>query len=81
MGNVGVSELLVIFVVTLLLFGAKRIPEIARGLGQGLREFRGALHEVQRELTRDPVPPAPRPPTPSVARDPQPAPPDAYVPD
>ena len=60
MGNVGMSELLLIFLVTLLVFGAKRIPEIARGLGQGLREFRSATQELKRELTIDVAPPAPR---------------------
>ncbi len=43
-------ELLVIFLVVLLLFGAKRIPEMARGLGKGIREFRGAVKEVQDEV-------------------------------
>ena len=43
-------ELLIIFLVVLLLFGAKRIPEMARGLGKGIREFRGAVKEVQDEV-------------------------------
>jgi len=43
-------ELLVIFIVVLLLFGAKRIPEMAQGLGKGIREFRKAMHEVQDEV-------------------------------
>ena len=51
MGNVGGGELLLIFLVILLLFGSKRIPEMARGLGRGIREFREATREIQRELT------------------------------
>ena len=51
-GNVGMGELLLIFLVTLLVFGAKRIPEIARGLGQGLHEFRSATQEIKRELNQ-----------------------------
>jgi sec-independent protein translocase protein TatA len=51
MGNIGMGELVLIFLVILLVFGAKRIPEIARGLGQGLREFKTATREIQRELT------------------------------
>jgi sec-independent protein translocase protein TatA len=43
-------ELLIIFLVVLLLFGAKRIPEMARGLGKGIREFRGAVKDVQDEV-------------------------------
>ena len=43
-------EILVIFLVILLLFGAKRIPEMAKGLGKGIREFRGAVKDVQHEV-------------------------------
>ena len=37
-------------IVVLLLFGAKRIPELARGLGQGIREFKGAVDDAKQEL-------------------------------
>jgi len=50
MGNVGWTELLLIFLVILLVFGAKRIPEIARGLGRGIREFKDATTDIKREL-------------------------------
>ena len=40
LGNLGVPELLVIFLILLFLFGARRLPEIARGLGQAIEEFR-----------------------------------------
>lgn len=67
MGSIGAGELLVIFLVILLLFGAKRIPEIARGLGQGLREFRSATREIARELHAEEqvhsAPPRPAPVT------------------
>lgn len=43
-------EILIIFIVILLLFGAKRIPEMARGLGKGIREFRSAVKDVQEEV-------------------------------
>jgi sec-independent protein translocase protein TatA len=58
MGNIGTGELLLIFLVTLLVFGAKRIPEIARGLGQGIREFKNATRELSREMNviENPVP-------------------------
>ncbi len=43
MGNLGLSELVVIFVVALLVIGPRRLPEVARGLGQALRAFQDAL--------------------------------------
>lgn len=46
----GHGELLIILVVVLLLFGAKRIPELARGLGKGIREFKDGLKNVDDEL-------------------------------
>jgi sec-independent protein translocase protein TatA len=42
MGSLGVPELLIILLVVLLLFGSKRIPDLARGLGKGIREFKDA---------------------------------------
>lgn len=53
MGNLGPLEILLIFLVILLVFGAKRIPEIARGLGKGIREFKAATSELKSELTVD----------------------------
>lgn len=50
--NLGGGEIFVILVVVLLLFGSKKIPELARGLGQGIREFKDATNGVQRELER-----------------------------
>lgn len=50
MGSFGPLELIVIFLVVLLLFGAKRIPEIARGLGKGIREFKGATRDIADEI-------------------------------
>jgi sec-independent protein translocase protein TatA len=49
----GIPEILVIFLVVLLLFGAKRIPEIARGLGKGIREFKDATREITSEIALD----------------------------
>lgn len=51
MGSIGLPEILLIFLVVLLIFGAKRIPEIARGLGKGIREFKDATNDIKRELT------------------------------
>ena len=43
MGNIGFSELLVVLVIILVLFGAKRLPEIGKALGDGIREFKKAM--------------------------------------
>ena len=67
--GMGSGELIVVLVAILILFGAKRIPEFARGLGQGIKEFKKASNEVSNELhsamneqpqpPRSQVPPAP----------------------
>ena len=44
------GELAVIIVVIVLLFGAKRIPELAKGLGQGLKEFKKASNDIKKEI-------------------------------
>jgi sec-independent protein translocase protein TatA len=45
-------ELIMIFVVVLLLFGAKKLPELARGVGKSMGEFKKAREEFEREITR-----------------------------
>ena len=49
-GGLGVWEITLIFLVVLLLFGAKRLPEIGSSLGKGIREFKGSLREIEGEL-------------------------------
>jgi len=49
-GGFGGMEVLIILLVILLFFGAKRIPELARGIGQGINEFRKASDEIKKEL-------------------------------
>ena len=49
-GSIGMPELLSILLVVLLLFGAKRLPELARGLGKGIREFKDATKQVENEF-------------------------------
>jgi sec-independent protein translocase protein TatA len=56
-GNLGLPELLIIMVVILLLFGAKRIPEIAGSMGKGIREFKKNINEATREVTSEAKPP------------------------
>ena len=49
-GMPGGWEMVVIALVVLLLFGAKKIPELARGLGRGIREFKDATKEIKKEI-------------------------------
>jgi sec-independent protein translocase protein TatA len=55
-GMLGMQELLVIFLVVLLLFGAKRIPEVMRSFGSGINEFKKGLREIEKEAKRDDTP-------------------------
>ena len=62
MPNVGPTELLVILVIALLVFGPKRLPEIGRTIGKSLREFRQASSDIRSEIQRNldlDAPPAP----------------------
>ncbi|HEX6626833.1 MAG TPA: twin-arginine translocase TatA/TatE family subunit [Gemmatimonadaceae bacterium] len=52
-GNLGFPELVIIMVVILLLFGAKRIPEIAGSMGKGIREFKKNINDATREVTSE----------------------------
>jgi TatA/E family protein of Tat protein translocase len=53
MFNIGGSELFFILFMVLMLFGSKKIPEIARGLGRGLREMKEAARGVENEITKE----------------------------
>ncbi|MBM3278628.1 MAG: twin-arginine translocase TatA/TatE family subunit [Candidatus Handelsmanbacteria bacterium] len=68
LNSIGPMEILVIFLLILLLFGAKRIPEMAQGMGKGIKEFKKAMRDVQQEVdvsappTHSPNTIAPTPP-------------------
>ena len=59
--NLGSTEILLIVLVILLLFGPSQIPKMARGFGQAIREFKKAQREISDELEREPPQP-PQPP-------------------
>lgn len=70
MGSLGTPEILLIAFVIFIFFGAKRLPEIARGLGKGVKEFKNATRDIQNELNitddynpnqYNQIPPAPPP--------------------
>jgi sec-independent protein translocase protein TatA len=52
MGPLGYPEMVVIFLIILLLFGAKKLPGLARGVGKSMGEFRKAKDEFEHEITR-----------------------------
>ena len=49
-GNLGAGEIILIVLVVLLLFGAKKIPELARGIGKGMSEFKKGIKDVESEI-------------------------------
>lgn len=51
-GNLGAGEIILIVLVILLLFGAKKIPELAQGLGKGMKEFKKSLKDVEEEIKK-----------------------------
>lgn len=50
MFNIGTGELILIVIVIIILFGAKKIPELAQGIGKGLKEFKKAMRDVEDEI-------------------------------
>lgn len=52
-GNFGPMELFIILVIVLVLFGARRVPEIGASLGKGIREFKRSINDVQRQVTEE----------------------------
>jgi sec-independent protein translocase protein TatA len=56
-GNIGPTELIFLLVFLLLIFGAKRLPELGSGLGKGIREFKRSMREINTEIDRDEPPP------------------------
>jgi sec-independent protein translocase protein TatA len=51
-GNLGGQEVVIIFLIVLLLFGAKKLPELARGIGKSMGEFKKAREDFEKEITR-----------------------------
>ncbi|HEX2779863.1 MAG TPA: twin-arginine translocase TatA/TatE family subunit [Gemmatimonadaceae bacterium] len=52
-GNIGFTEIMMILLVILLLFGAKRIPEIAGSFGKGIKEFKKNMNDVSRDIREE----------------------------
>jgi sec-independent protein translocase protein TatA len=56
LGGIGIPELIVIFAIVLLFFGAKRLPEIGKSLGRGIRDFQDSLKGIEDDVNRE-IPP------------------------
>jgi sec-independent protein translocase protein TatA len=73
--DLGGGQILLILALILIFFGARRIPELAKGLGQGIKEFKKATREVTDEIQNSsnytPPPPPPPPPTPPAPAEPR----------
>ncbi|MGI6319025.1 MAG: twin-arginine translocase TatA/TatE family subunit [Dethiobacteria bacterium] len=52
-GKIGIQELVLILAIALIIFGPRKLPEIGRSLGRGLREFRQATSEIQKNISLD----------------------------
>lgn len=50
-GSLGATEIILIIVAIVLLFGAKKIPELAQGVGKGMKEFKKAVKDVEEDIT------------------------------
>ncbi len=50
LGNIGAGEIIVIVLVVLLLFGGKKIPELMKGLGKGVRSFKEGMNEIEKDI-------------------------------
>jgi len=59
-GGLGAQEIFVILIVVLLLFGAKRLPEMARSLGHGIKEFRKSIREISEDVDETETKPSPK---------------------
>ena len=53
MGDLSFGEIFVIFIAVVVLFGPKKIPQIARELGQGIRQMRGAVEDIKQEIMKE----------------------------
>lgn len=55
-GGLGMSEILLIVLVVLLFFGGKKIPELMKGLGKGVKSFKDGMNEIEKDIKEDKTP-------------------------
>lgn len=56
LGNIGAGEIIIVALVILLLFGGKKIPELMKGLGKGVRSFKEGINDIEKEINQEPSP-------------------------
>lgn len=54
LGNIGAGEIIIVALVILLLFGGKKIPELMKGLGKGVRSFKDGINDIENEINAEP---------------------------
>lgn len=54
LGNIGAGEIIIVALVVLLLFGGKKIPELMKGLGKGVKSFKDGINDIEKEITAEP---------------------------
>jgi sec-independent protein translocase protein TatA len=52
LGNLGVTEIIIIALIVLLLFGGKKIPELMKGLGKGVKRFKEGINEIEEDIKK-----------------------------
>lgn len=53
LGNIGTTEIIIIALIILLLFGGRKIPEMMRGIGKGIRSFKEGMKDINEEIKKD----------------------------
>lgn len=54
LGNIGATEIIIIAFLILLIFGGKKIPELMKGLGKGVKNFKDGMNEIEKDINSDP---------------------------
>ncbi len=52
-GNIGATEIIIVALVVLLLFGGKKIPELMKGLGKGVKSFKDGMNEIEKDINEE----------------------------
>ncbi len=53
LGNIGAGEVIIVALVVLLLFGGKKIPELMKGLGKGVKSFKDGMNEIEKDINEE----------------------------
>lgn len=54
LGNLGTGEIIIIALMVLLLFGGKKIPELMRGIGKGVKSFKDGMNDIEKQINAEP---------------------------